>query len=156
MVRYSIKYYESNYDVCIDHVLMNIYNTLEPPSDNSGYGPAKLTTISACYSLNKYPIRLHALSAAASIAVFSLWMPLQSTESSLVPRPHPLCKLWEIEGLVSYVNFLGLEAISLHKNGRLKSDWSMLKKIHNFDSWQLVVSYVDLKVPRLGVFLLSQ
>ena len=29
------------------------------------------------------------------------------------------------EGLVSYVNFLGPEAISLHEKGRLKSDWSL-------------------------------
>ena len=32
------------------------------------------------------------------------------------------------EGLVSYVEFLGPEAISLHENGQLESDWSLLNK----------------------------
>ena len=46
-----------------------------------------------------------------------------------------------------YVDFLGSEAISLHKNERLDSYWSLLNKIRKFDSsWQLAVSYVDLKV----------
>ena len=32
------------------------------------------------------------------------------------------------EGLVSYVAYLGPQAISLHENGRLESDWSPLNK----------------------------
>ena len=45
----------------------------------------------------------------------------------LVSSPdHTLYASSEREGLVSYVEFLGPEAISLHKNGQLESDWSLL------------------------------
>ena len=52
------------------------------------------------------------------------------------------------ESLVSYVNFLGSEAISLHKNGRAKSDWSLLNS-YIILTRKRQPSYVDLKVPRL-------
>ena len=58
------------------------------------------------------------------------------------------------ESLVSYVNFLGSEAISLHKNGRAKSDWSLLNN-YIILTRERQPSYVDMKVPRLQVCLLK-
>ena len=71
---------------------------------------------------------------------------------SFLPKLHHLCKLWERERvLVSYINFLGSEAISLHKNGRVKSDWSLLINYIMSTRSEKQPSYVDLKVPRLGL-----
>ena len=51
----------------------------------------------------------------------------QITVSSSRPQTTPSMQAPR-EGLVSYVEFLGPETISLHENGRLESDWSLLNK----------------------------
>ena len=56
-------------------------------------------------------------------------IPIVTANGSLLSRPQTTPSTQAArESLVSYVNFLGLEAISLHENGRLGSDWSLLNK----------------------------
>ena len=63
---------------------------------------------------------------AFSIILISQWYVGVRTHQSC-PQTTPSMQALR-EGLVSYVDFLRLGAISLHKNRRLESDWSLVNK----------------------------